>query len=561
MQITRIVNGDWFRVWPDLTREPSAPTVANTIEMSISHFAAIGGAIVPSIQVPVPFNQSGPEGSRGAMKRERRIREIEAKSNIENLLSGWYGDYAGAGASAAFVWVDDFNKPEDERNPIIHRLDPRHYYPVRDAQGTITECLVARKVHAYELLRQYPQLENVVKVDDTDLEEWFWFMPDRILHMIADMSATGVKNKTGYILTDTENPLGMVPVIELVRPSFDGERRGIHDQTIHIMRVQHHLMSLTVEKTEEDVYTPIGYYDVEDPETFGPGSMHKFRSAESRLEPIGTKSQFDVKDLIGRLEEQARFQSVFPQQLTGDPGASIASGRAIGASQGALDARLALAHRQFEWFLEHISGLILRIDEHFCEGNKTIHGDLHDRKQPETYNPARDVAGNYEVARSYGLGAGSDPTNRETRLQMHLAAGLISRARSREELDFLEDPLHEEKAISKEAMIDAINQGMMGVASQGPQGVAMAAEYFNLLNNPNLTMEEVIVAFHKNQAEAASAAAEANAGGTPGPPQGGPSPLDVAAGAEGAARGGVPAGAALPDLPAIMGEGAPKQVL
>ena len=40
--ITRIMTGDWWRVWPDLTREPLAPTVANTIEMATSHMAAIG---------------------------------------------------------------------------------------------------------------------------------------------------------------------------------------------------------------------------------------------------------------------------------------------------------------------------------------------------------------------------------------------------------------------------------------------------------------------------------------------------------------------------------------
>ena len=556
-QVTELVNGDWYRVWPDLTREPSAPTVANTIEMAISHFAAIGGAIVPSVKVPVPHNEAGPEGSRGAAKRERRVRELEGRSNIENLLSLWYGDYSGAGANAAFVWVDDFSLPPEDRNPIIHRVDPRHYYPVTDAQGMLTEVLVARRVHAYEAVREYPELATVVNIDDSDLEEWFWFTPDRLLHMIADVGPAGRKTKTGFVITDVVNPLGVIPMVELKRPTFDGERRGVHDQTIHIMRVQHQLMNLTIEKTEEDVYPAIGYYDVEGVERFGPGSVHKYRSMDTKIETIQTQAQFDVKDHISRLEEQARMQSVYPRQLTGDPGASIASGRAIGAAQGALDARLALAHRQFEWFLEHVSSLVLRVDEHFCDGTKTIYGDPHDRKRPESFVPSRDIAGNYEVTRSYGLGAGSDPTNRETRLQMHLAAGLISRARSREELDFLEDPLDEEKSISKEAMIDAINQGMLAAAAQGDKDSAL--RYFVLLNDPNLTMEEVLVKLFEEEQEAAQAAAQAQAGGAPAP--GGASPLDVAADAEGAARGGVPAGAALPGLPAIMGAEAPKQVL
>jgi hypothetical protein len=563
-QITQIVNGDWYRVWPDLTREPSAPTVANTIEMAISHFSSIGGSIVPSVRVPVPHNLAGPEGSRGAAKRERRIREIEEKSNVNNLLASWFGDYSGGGAAAAFVWTD-FSLPEEERNPVIHRVDPRHYYPVTDAQGNVLEVLVARRVHAYETIRRYPELTEYVNVDEADLEEWFWFTPDRIRHIIADVSPTGRKNKMGMVLLDVENELGVTPVIEIVRPSFDGERRGIHDQTIHILRVQHHLMNLTIEATEEDVYSPITYYEAEGVETFGPGAQIRLRTPDASVQRVPTQSRFDVKDLISRLEEQARFQSVFPVQLTGDPGASIASNRAIQGSQGALNARLALAHKQFEWFMEKIASLVLRFDETYCKGTKTIYGDAHDRKKPEAYNPERDVAGNYEVTRSYGLGVGSDPVNKETRLQMAVASQLISKASARDETDYIKDGLHEEKLLAKETMIAAVSQGIMAQAGQGNVDVALI--FFELLNDPDLTMEEVLIKFHAEQKRAAEEAARAQAeqaGGTVSP-----GPGDVAAGAESLARGGIPgsaegalpAGAALPAAPPIMGEGAPAQVL
>lgn len=562
--VTLIVNGEWFRVWPDLSREPSAPTVANTIEMAISHFSSIGGSVVPSVRVPVPHKEAGPDGARGAAKRERRLREIEDESNMSNLLARWFGDYSGGGANAAFVWAD-FTLPAEERNPIIHRIDPRHYYPIVDAQGTVLECLVARRVHAYETIRRYPELETLVNIDDADLEEWFWFTPERIRHIIADVSPSGRETRDGLVLLDIENELGMVPVVENVRPSYDGERRGIHDQTIHILRVQHHLMNLTIEATEEDVYSPLVYYEVEGIETFGPGAQMRMRTPDAQVSRVPTQNRFDVKDLIGRLEEQARFQSVFPIQLTGDPGASIASNRAIQGSQGALNARLALAHKQFEWFLEKVSAIVLRFDEIYCAGNKTIYGDAHDRKKPEGYNPERDVAGNYEVSRSYGLGAGSDPVNKETRLQMHLAAELISKDTARENLDFLQDGLIEEKKISKEMMIAAVNQGILAMSAQGDVDAALA--YFKFLNDPDLTMEEVLMAFHElkqKQAAEAAAAAQGQAGG-----QVAPGPSDVAAGAESLARGGIPgsaegalpAGAALPAMPPIAGQGAPAQVL
>ena len=559
--ITRIINGDWYRVWPDLTREPLAPTVANTIELGVSHFAAIGGSMVPSIRVPVPHMESGPEGSRGAAKRERRLREIEASSNIHKLLAQWFGDYSGTGAAAAFVWAD-FSKPPEERNPVIHRLDPRHYYPVVDPQGDVVECLVARKIHTYELERISPDIQT--KLDsDSIVEEWYWFEKDRLRHMLVDISPKGRQFNRGWVLVDVENPMGVVPIVEIARPTFDGERRGMHDQTIHIMRVQHHLMALTIERTEEEVYPAVAGYDVEGLDKFGPGATMVYRSGEGKIDRFQPQSHFDVKDLIQRLENQARFQSVYPQQLTGEPGASIASGRAIAASQGALDARLAQAHRDFEWFLMKIGDRVLRMDETYCYGTKTIYGDTHDRKKPERFSPERDIAGAYEVVRSYGLGAGSDPTNRETRLQLHLSSGLISQATARDELDFLDDGGEEEKKVQREQMILAVSQGILAASAQGDTESALI--YFELLNDPDLTMEEVLIEFHKRQQEAAQAAAAAaqNGGG-----QGGGDPLAAVSAAESLSRGGIPgnaeglpAGAALPSLPAIMGEGAPAQVI
>jgi hypothetical protein len=559
--VTRVINGDWHRVWPDLTREPLAPTVANTIELSTSHYAAIGGSMVPSIRVPVAHAESGPEGERGAQKRARRLRELEEKSNIHKLLANWFGDYAGTGASAAFVWAD-FSKPPEERNPVIYRLDPRHYYPVVDPQGHVQECLIARKVHSYELKRIDPIISESLN-DDSIVEEWFWFEKDRIRHMLVDVSPEGRKDGKGWVLVDVPNDMGVVPVVEITRPSFDGERRGAHDQTIHILRVQHHLMALTIERTEEEVYPPIAGYDVEDLDLFGPGSSHQYRSADGKIDRLTPQSNFDVKDLIARLESQARFQSVYPVQLTGDPGASIASARAITASQGALDARLAQAHRDFEWFLAQVDEMLLRFDEAYCDAPKTIYGDARDRKNPESWSPSRDIAGAYEVTRSYGLGAGADPTNKETRLQLHLSSGLISMKTARGELDFLENEDMEEKQVAKEQMVLAVNQGILARSGQGDTDAALM--YFKLLNDPDLTMEEVLEKFYEMEqekaAEAAAAAQEATVG------QGGGDPLQAISSAESLSRGGIPgnaeglpAGAALPSLPGVLNEGAPAQV-
>lgn len=560
--VTLVANGFWHKVWPDLTREPLAPTVANIIELAIAHSGAVGGAVVPTVKVPVPFSQQGAEGERGARKRERRIRELREKSNYPVLLAQLWQDYDGAGACAIGVWAN-FDEPDPaKRNPYYVRFDPRHYYPVKDSQGNVVEFLVARKRTLYDVTREYPNLQrDKLTAAGDEVEEWFWFTKDEFLHAIVDLPQKDPKKRGMVVLARVPNKMSRVPVVEIVRPTFDGERRGKFDQTIHILRTAHQLMALTIERTAEEVYPAVAGFDVEGLERFGPGATMQYRTMEGKIDVFSPQQMFDVKDLIARLEENARVAARYPQQLTGDPGASIASSRAIMASMGALDASLALTHRQFEWGLAIADSLALEMDEVYCDGPKTIYGDARDRKKPESFTPSRDIAGHYEVTVSYGLGAGSDPANREIRLSMHLRDRLISRNRARQELDFLEDEEQEEVLLAKEAMLDAVVQGILSMAAAGDP--ELAALFFTELNNPETTMEEKVVRVMKRLQEKAAQAAQAEA---PAPEMGAPAllgaeGLSAPVEADSLARGGLPGNAeGLPPLPAILGPTAPRQL-
>lgn len=553
-QITRIANGEWYLVWPDLTREPSAPTVANIIEMGIAHVGAIGGAVVPSVSVPVPHGQNGADGTRGAERRERRIRELRAKSNIADMLARLWQDYAGTGSAMLGVWANFEEDDLGKRNPYYFRVDPRFAFPVKDTKGNVTELLMARKRHSYDLTREYPWLPNFFKdINQADIEEWIWWDNDVMMHALADVSAKGRKAQAGLILSMVENKMGRVPVVEMMRPTFDGERRGQFDQVVHILRIQHQLMTMTVEASEQTVWPAVGGYEVEGLNTFGPGATLRYRTSDSRVDVFPAAQHFDVKDLIARLEDNARSQGVYPQQLSGEPGASIVSARGVRASMGALDARLALAHRQFEWGLGIADGMLLQVDEVYCDAEKTIYGDHHDRKAPEMYRPSKHVAGNYEVAVSYGIGAGSDPANREIRLHMNLQAGLLSRDSARNQLD-IEDASMEDIKVTKEATYDAIRMGVLQMAAQG--NPAPAAKLLQIIaEDPDITVEEAMLAI-----------VEDLTGGEGEEPQQAGDPFSAIEAGEALARGGGPnadgmSGFGLPSLPSIAAPGAPSQAL
>ena len=488
-EVTSIVNGEWHMLWQNLTATAEAPSVANIIEMGIHHWSAIGGAVIPSVRVPVPVNKDLKGGERAARKRERRVHELWSGSNINELMAQWWGDYAGAGAAYCGVW-SDFSKDPKNRDPYLQRLDPRYCYPIKDTKGNIIELLVAKRVSTDVILKQYPVARGILDPKITEVEEWFWFYPDRYIHMIADASRKGMQKRTGIILTEEENKLGKVPVVEVSVPSFDGQPRGIFDQTRHILRTMHRLMTLTITSSEEEVYPPVFEYDVMNPDDFGPGAVIHGRSPDARMERMQSRTHFDAKDLIGRLASEARAQASFPGQLSGDPGASIVSASGIQASMGQIDARLALAHKQFENFLEKGTEILLAFDEKYCDGEKTIHGDAADKKKPEIFIPSRDIAGHYENNVRYGIGAGTDPSNREMRLAMNLNQNLISRETARDEMDFLEDPTREEVRIVRQRVTDSLMEGIYQQAAQG--NVEIAAQLLQSMGKENKDLNEIV---------------------------------------------------------------------
>lgn len=548
--VTNIANGEWYIEWPDLTQTSEAPTVANTIEMGLGHWSSIGGAILPSIKVPVGASEKRSQGNRGARKRERRLRELWQTSNMPELMAQFWADYAGAGFAVMGVWVNFEEPKKAKRNPYIVRFDPRHTYTIVDEQGDVAELLVARKFSSGELAARYSDrgfADRFRESKEEDVEEWYWYTKDRIRHIIADTSKKG--RGRHMVLTDVENPFGKVPVVEVVRPTFDGQRRGLFDQAIHLLRTMQRLMLLTIMSTEESTIPTVVEFDTVNPEDARPGGVIHKRTAESQIEYLSSPSHFDVKDLIARLGEEASQAAVFPRQLTGDPGASIVSARGISASMGALDARLAVAHKQFETGTSKLCSILLMADEKFCYGEKTIKGDWRDNSPAETYDPARDVAGAYDVRTTYGIGAGSDPNNIEVRLNMNLASGLLSQETARDQLPFLEEPEREPLRIMREGMQQALLAGVLARAQEGDPSAA--AEALKLLDKEDVSMDEVIEKLAEFLAP------------PPAPEQGGGmgGAMGALQGAESLARGGIPGNAeqappGLPPLGQILGQDA-----
>jgi hypothetical protein len=474
---------------------------------------------------------------------------------MSELLSLAWGDYSGAGSSVLGVWANFDETDRSKRNPYVVRFDPRHTFPIKNSRGDITELHIARKIDKGELAAEWPDFLGVFeKSRDEDVEEWFWYTGTRVKHMLVDTGRDGRKKQRNVVLVDHEWDLGFVPAHEIQLPTFDGQRRGVFDQAIHILRTMQRLMLLTIFSTEQHSFPTIVSFDAVNPEDFGPGANIRLRSGEGRVDAIGPTAHFDVKDLIARLGEEASKAAVYPQQLTGDPGASIVSARGIGASMGALDARLAVAHRQFEIAVGKLSGFLLAFDEKFCDGKKMITGGTADSSKAEAYRPSEHVNGNWTAVATYGIGAGSDPANIEVRINMHLANSLISRETARQQLPFMPDPDSEEIKVFRQALHDSFIQGILAQAQMGDP--TLAAKALELMKNDTVNIDEVVAELIE---------AMQNPEPPPGAPEGGDPGLAALQGAESMARGGIPgqaeqapaaAGLGLPPMGQMLGQDA-----
>ena len=556
--ITKVVAGEWYTVWPNLTQTPEAPTVANIIEMGINHWAAVLGAVLPTLSSPVYASEDASQGKRGARKRERRLRELWRRSNWSELAAKNGADYSGSGFTILGVWVNFGESDLKKRHPYVVHYDPRHTYILKDELGDITEMLVSRRVDemtlAAQIKEEYPVLYERMKDHINDVEEWFWYDKETFFRAIIDVSKEGREAGRWVVLVNEPNELGFVPAYETVRPTFDGERRGIFDQTIHILRTMHRLMLLTIASTEENSFPAIAVFDVQNPQDFGPGAIIRMRSPESSVERLGPSNHFDVKDLISRLSDDARAQSTYPQQLMGEPGASIVSAKGIGAAQGALDARLALAHRQFEVLYSKVSGFLMAMDQVYCDGEKTILGDASDNIAAESWLPSRDIAGAWVVEATYGIGAGSDPANIEIRLNMNVESGMISLETGRANLPFLPDPGGEPIKIFREQMRAAISAAALARAEKTGD-ITLAAKALQLVSKDDVDFEEAMMELVEIMTAPQEGEGEAGPAGPESPA------LEALQTGESLARGGGPnaaggtlPGGGLPPLSRILGQ-------
>lgn len=427
----------WSQVWASLSDEPD-PLVENTLLEALEDKAAAAASVVPRIQVAPSRGTRADRGETDAERKRRVFVSYQQRSNIAYLRSQWNLDWFQHGARYGLPWVD-FN--EETRFPWFLRQDPRHAFPLsHDSRGNLTSIFFTKQRRIQDIEQEWGKQHEAIQQLRTDrhqanlrpsttVEEVWYFDTDHWGVALYDSASLGDMNDWNYRNPQTVVPkqsgraywlaereahmMSGCPVIEDKRPTFDGEYRGALDAMIPGLGVAQALMSAVLADVAQQIGAPVLLDNVINPEDFGPEAiLEGTGDGRARMEALRQPSNFEATGHIDRSLESTRRVGKYPQQRTGEAGASIVSGKGTTALMGNFNSELAEAQRGQLAFERDLLARTAEFDAKWCDTRKRVLGFDDGTAFEETYTPSILFKNDdYRVDMTFGGGLGLDQQN------------------------------------------------------------------------------------------------------------------------------------------------------
>jgi hypothetical protein len=221
------------------------------------------------------------------------------------------------------------------------------------------------------------------------------------------------------------------------------------------MKVAQNLMARVIEMLDIQTATPIGLDNVANPDQFKPGGILR-GTGEGDLKIVIPQwpANFEAMAHVDKAIDAARNVGAYPQQRSGEHGASIASGKASQAVMGAFNVQLAWNQRDLASFYRNVLNVMAEFDEKWCPGVKDITGWDEGEIYSDTYNPESFWKGDYRCEITFNR-VGLEEHNWMTRLGLFKNMnGLSSRSLMRKS-GMIDNPLAEEAEMDLEKVKDA----------------------------------------------------------------------------------------------------------
>jgi hypothetical protein len=353
--------------------------------------------------------------------------------------------------------------------PYIQLDDPMGAYFNRDRFGNITHYMRVFKRRASDLAAMFPEHESKIvrpksmygTQDNPYIEvARVWDKEQETLVILDDK---------GLVLDRVENRLSRLPVVVAGRPSLDGEPRGSFDDVLWVFAAKAKLALLSLEATQKAVEAPIALPTDVQEMAFGPDAILRSNTPE-RIRRVPMELPQSSLITEGKLDEELRFGSRFPEARAGQIDSSVVTGRGVQALMGGFDSRIKVAQGMLGDALAESLGLALEMDEVIWGNAKKDVGSVANGTPYQLkYTPSRDIKGDYSVVSEYGLLAGLDPNRALVWGLQGLSAGLFSKSFMRRNLPVGMDVAEEEKVIDVERLRDAALAAVSGYAQAIPQ--------------------------------------------------------------------------------------------
>lgn len=432
--------------------------------------------------------------------------------------------FAGSDQFLSYGFLPFYCEPDYDRNmPIICVEDPLGAYYENDRYGRTRVYVKTWQDTAGHLAILFP--EHAGRLLDAKVQDRGAARMLDVTRYCDDMQTVlYVGTKENVMLARYENTIGRCPARIAEWPSLTGFVRGRFDDLIWVQLARAVMALLAMEAGWEAVNAPIILPRDANEISIGPKAIIRTDGRVGRAPLEIPQSAFAIESVLAQeLQQGARY----PGARSGQVNASVITGRGVQELLGSFDSQIKKAQVVLGDALRYITSIAFEMDETvFGNAEKTINGVLNGETFQFSYNPAKDIAGNYMVDVSYGFAAGLSPQSAVVMMLQLRGDNLISRDTVRRQLPWAIDAEHEQRVIDIQETEDALKQGLyaygqaLGPAIQAGQDpnqiVGLLAEVIKGRRNGRDLATIVSDYYTKLAEEAAQAAQEqAQAGGLP----------------------------------------------
>ena len=492
--IYHVYAGEWDVVWPDKERSRALPKIPNFIQTAAEDRARTVAATKPSILCRP--DKDGDRSKTMAEKRERIIGGWWAMNRMHSKFPRWAMDAMSSGLTVCRV-LPDFTKPKVERFPEYRRLEPAFCYP--DPVFTVGPN-VDSMVYAYEEKARTVGKRFGVAMSKAMLESSHstvrvieYYDNEQVMAVVQSMPRAGQMIQH-EVLMQENHELEICPVVIGTRATMDGVYRSEFMGGLGIMNFWNRMMTLTLDDAITKVYAAKTYYDIENPEEWGPDALLEKQTPQGSFEYVQpSNAPFTNIQLLHDLAGYARAGVLMPPSRSGDPNESIISAAGVTATQSQFLSDVSSIQSDIiAPMLEAANEIAMKGDEQWADVPKTIYGEGKGTAYKESYQPSKDINGCYRNQVVYGLMAAVDPINNSVMSMQQLGAGIIARRTAMENSPYITNSAREEKQRLKEAMQEAMIAGLQQEAAQGALTSQQLAEIDKLLSDDSVSLSDAI---------------------------------------------------------------------